>query len=73
MDNSNDNQTETQFWLIAGMAISAQADSTGCTVSLTTNVGAFPRNADAALTFFVHTLADARRAILAEADGHERQ
>lgn len=70
--NSYDNQTETRAWLIAGMLITVQADAIGCTVSLTANAATPPQDAGDALIALVNALADARRAILAEA-GHERQ
>ena len=68
-----DNQTETRAWIIAGMMITVQADAVGCTVALTANAATPPQDADDALHALVHALADARRAILAKADGHERQ
>lgn len=66
------NETETRAWLIAGVLVTVQADAAGCTVALTANAEAPPRDAGDALLALVHALADARRAILQEAD-HEHK
>lgn len=67
MTSIDSNQTEMKFWLIAGIAISAQVDAAGCTVALTASTDAPPQSAAAALVALARALIDARAQLVQEA------